>query len=160
MDERHEFESITSQEFSGLSNGCKFLKSYDTSLKQTLLVLEISTEYTPAGSRLDDTKLSNGKGDEPTPCVADIEFSTGNSSSACSEVDSRDRKPDPLDVLDRVKINNTLESPISTIKSVLYDSKEKHLSFNKEELRKVESRLKSVFIEFYRKLRFLKHYRW
>ncbi|KAI7994874.1 hypothetical protein LOK49_LG11G01096, partial [Camellia lanceoleosa] len=48
------------------------------------------------------------------------------------EVNANDYKPDPLEILDHVKINNTLESPISTIKGVLKDSKEKDLSFNKE----------------------------
>ncbi|XAR55887.1 hypothetical protein NMG60_11036120 [Bertholletia excelsa] len=70
----------------------------------------------------------------------------------------RSRRPDPLEILERVKINNTLENPISTIKGVLTDSKEKELSFKKEELRKVEERLKLVFIEFYHKLQLLKHY--
>ncbi|CAI9275886.1 unnamed protein product [Lactuca saligna] len=64
----------------------------------------------------------------------------------------------PLDVLDRVKINNTLESPMSTIRSVLNDSKDKDLRFKKEELKEAESRMKVVFIEFYRKLHLLKHY--
>lgn len=66
---------------------------------------------------------------------------------------------DPLEILERVKINNTLESPISTIKGVFKVSKEEELSFNKPELRKVEERLRHVFIEFYHKLRLLKHYR-
>lgn len=69
-------------------------------------------------------------------------------------------KSDLLDVLDRVKINNTLESPMSTIRSVLNDSKDKDLRFKKEELKEAEGRMKVVFIEFYRKLHLLKHYRW
>ncbi|XP_059655822.1 phosphate transporter PHO1 homolog 10-like [Cornus florida] len=67
-------------------------------------------------------------------------------------------KPAPLEILDHVKIKNTLESPISTIKGVLKDSKERDLSFKKEELRQVEERLKLVFIEFYQKIQLLKHY--
>lgn len=111
-------------------------------------------------SRIEEAMLSNGKLDEPTACALGDASSTINSDSVRrEEAKSREPKPDPLDVLDRVKINNTLESPMSTIKSVLNDSKEKDLSFNKEELRKVEGRLKLVFIEFYRKLRLLKHYR-
>lgn len=70
------------------------------------------------------------------------------------------RDEDPLEILEHVKINNPLESPISTIKGVFKDSKEEDLSFNKPELRKVEERLRHVFIEFYHKLRLLKHYRW
>lgn len=41
---------------------------------------------------------------------------------------------DPLEILEHVKVNNTLESPISTIKGVSKDSKEEDLSFIREEL--------------------------
>ena len=75
------------------------------------------------------------------------------------EVNKDDYKEDPLKILEHVKINNTLESPISTIKGVFKDSKKEDLSFNKEELRKVEERLRHVFVEFYHKLHLLKHYR-
>ena len=75
------------------------------------------------------------------------------------EVNKDDYKEDPLKILEHVKINNPLESPISTIKGVFKDSKEEDLSFNKEELRKVEERLRHVFVEFYHKLHLLKHYR-
>ncbi|KAF3953958.1 hypothetical protein ACB098_03G176200 [Castanea mollissima] len=74
------------------------------------------------------------------------------------EVNKNDYKEDPIKILEHVKINNTLESPISTIKGVFKDSKEEDLSFNKEELRKVEERLRHVFVEFYHKLSLLKHY--
>lgn len=69
------------------------------------------------------------------------------------------QKPSPLDILDRVKMNNPLDSPISTIRGLLNDSKEEELSFKKEELKKAEDQLKHAFIEFYRKLRLLKNYR-
>lgn len=68
------------------------------------------------------------------------------------------QKPSPLDILDRVKMNNPLDSPISTIRGLLNDSKEEELSFKKEELKKAEDQLKHAFIEFYRKLRLLKNY--
>lgn len=80
--------------------------------------------------------------------------------SGCrKEVDVNDDKDDPLQVLEHVKINSTLESPISTIKRVFKDSKEEELSYNKEELRKAEEQLRVAFIEFYHKLCLLKHYR-
>lgn len=84
--------------------------------------------------------------------------------SSCSreyrkETNSNDNKEDPLEILDHVKINNTLESPISTIKGVFKDSKEDELSFNREELKKAEEKLRVAFIEFYHKLHLLKHYR-
>lgn len=64
-----------------------------------------------------------------------------------------------LEILDRVKISNTFDSPISTIKGVFTDTREKDLSYNKDELKEVEERLKIAFIEFYQKLCLLKHYR-
>nr|XP_043608500.1 phosphate transporter PHO1 homolog 10-like [Erigeron canadensis] len=80
-------------------------------------------------------------------------------SSVCRNKANSDKyELDPLDVLDRVRLNNTLESPMSTIRSVLNDSKDKDLRYKKEELKEVEGRLKVVFIEFYHKLHLLKHY--
>lgn len=64
-----------------------------------------------------------------------------------------------LEILNRVKISNTYDSPMSTIKGVFTDNREKGLSYNKEELKEVEERLKVAFIEFYQKLCLLKHYR-
>ncbi|KAF3665147.1 Phosphate transporter PHO1 -like protein 10 [Capsicum annuum] len=72
------------------------------------------------------------------------------------ETDSQ--KADPLEILHHVKIVNTFESPISTIRGVLSESKENDLSYKKEEQKKVEHRLKLVFIEFYQKLGHLKHF--
>ncbi|KAL1551058.1 phosphate transporter PHO1 10-like isoform X1 [Salvia divinorum] len=63
-----------------------------------------------------------------------------------------------LDILDRIKIQNTYDSPMATIKGVFTDTREKGLSYNKEELKEVEERLKTAFIEFYQKLCLLKHY--
>lgn len=84
-----------------------------------------------------------------------------NDGSACREEDNlNDYKQDPLKILEHVKITNTLETPLSTIKCVFKDSKGEELSFKKVELRKVEERMRVVFIEFYQKLRLLKHYRW
>ncbi|KAL6983455.1 hypothetical protein U1Q18_016841 [Sarracenia purpurea var. burkii] len=96
---------------------------------------------------------------ECTAPEANTIVATDSSCVSVEEVKANDFKPDPLEILDHVKINNTLENPISTIKGVLKDSKEWDLSFNKEELRKVEGRLKLVLIEFYRKLHLIKHYR-
>lgn len=64
-----------------------------------------------------------------------------------------------LEILDRVKISNTYDSPMSTIKGVFTDTRDKGLSYKKEELKEVEERLKIAFIEFYQKLCLLKHYR-
>ncbi|XP_057948047.1 phosphate transporter PHO1 homolog 10-like [Malania oleifera] len=84
---------------------------------------------------------------------------TSSCRSVCiEEVHSNDDQTAHFEILERVKINNTLETPMSTIKGVFKDSKEEELSYKKEELRTVEERLKLVFIEFYQKLRLLKHY--
>ncbi|KFK43650.1 hypothetical protein AALP_AA1G154600 [Arabis alpina] len=70
----------------------------------------------------------------------------------------RARRPAPIDVLDRVSINNTQETPGSTIKGVLNQSNHSELKFSRQNLRKVEERLRRAFIEFYQKLRLLKSY--
>ncbi|KAK9052168.1 hypothetical protein SSX86_028796 [Deinandra increscens subsp. villosa] len=89
----------------------------------------------------------------------DSKFDVERIHDACrNRMNSDKYESDPLDVLDRVRINNTLESPMSTIRSVLNDSKDKDLRFKKDELKEVEGQLKVVFIEFYRKLHLLKHY--
>lgn len=64
-----------------------------------------------------------------------------------------------LEILDRVKISNTYDSPMSTIKGVFTDTRDKGLSYKKDELKEVEEKLKIAFIEFYQKLCLLKHYR-
>ncbi|XP_011075648.1 phosphate transporter PHO1 homolog 10 [Sesamum indicum] len=71
---------------------------------------------------------------------------------------TNESKSSHLEILDRVKISNTFDDPISTIKGVLGDSKEKELSCNKEELKEVEERLKVAFIQLHQKLCHLKHY--
>ncbi|GMI90259.1 PHO1 homolog 3 [Hibiscus trionum] len=68
------------------------------------------------------------------------------------------RKPAPLQILNRVKMNNTLATPRSTIKGVLNVPNHTELKFNRENLRKVENQLKRAFVEFYQKLRLLKSF--
>ncbi|CAI0394432.1 unnamed protein product, partial [Linum tenue] len=63
-----------------------------------------------------------------------------------------------LEVLDHVKMNNTSETPRSTIKGFLKVPRHTELKFTRENLRKVEERLKRAFVEFYQKLRLLKSY--
>ncbi|KAG6647337.1 hypothetical protein CIPAW_07G072400 [Carya illinoinensis] len=70
----------------------------------------------------------------------------------------RASRPAPLEVLNRVKINNTLETPRSTIKSLLHYPMQTELKFSRENLRKVEEQLKRAFIQFYQKLRLLKSF--
>lgn len=70
-------------------------------------------------------------------------------------------RPAPLQVLDHVKINNTLETPRSTITGCLNLNvpQPRRMNFTRENLDKVENQLKLAFIEFYNKLRLLKSYR-
>ncbi|XWS40907.1 hypothetical protein CRYUN_Cryun17cG0036400 [Craigia yunnanensis] len=65
-------------------------------------------------------------------------------------------RPAPLDVLDHVKFNVELETPVSTLKGVIKSSKS-DLSFSRQELRKAEEKITQAFVEFYRK-RLLKSY--
>lgn len=65
-------------------------------------------------------------------------------------------KQDLLEILERVKMNDVLESPISTLKGVFGDSNE---PISKKGLKKAEEQLRLVFSEFYQKLRRLKEYR-
>ncbi|KAF8088774.1 hypothetical protein N665_0530s0029 [Sinapis alba] len=61
-------------------------------------------------------------------------------------------------VLDRIRLNKTQETPMSTIRNVLKLSNQEELKFTRENLKKIEERLKNAFIDFYRKLRHLKNY--
>ncbi|XP_010425108.1 PREDICTED: phosphate transporter PHO1 homolog 5 [Camelina sativa] len=67
-------------------------------------------------------------------------------------------RPAPIEVLDRVKMNHTKETPRSTIKSVLQVGNLTELKFSRENLRRVEAKLRRAFVEFYQKLRLLKSY--
>ncbi|XP_039047093.1 phosphate transporter PHO1 homolog 3-like [Hibiscus syriacus] len=70
----------------------------------------------------------------------------------------KEHKPAPLQILDRVKMNNTLATPRSTIKVFLNVPKQSELKFNMENLKRVENKLKRAFVEFYQKLLLLKSY--
>ncbi|XP_058777329.1 phosphate transporter PHO1 homolog 10-like isoform X2 [Vicia villosa] len=83
---------------------------------------------------------------------------TNRSSHHEEEARSNDKRRDPMEILENVKIDNALESPKSTIKNAFTDSNDNELSFNKEELKKVEKQLRLVFVEFYQKLLHLKDY--
>ncbi|XP_068636668.1 phosphate transporter PHO1 homolog 3 [Aristolochia californica] len=75
-----------------------------------------------------------------------------------NELNGLKKRPAPLEVLKHVKFNVALETPRSTLRGILGDSKAKDLIFGKVELKKVELQLKRAFVEFYQKLRLLKSY--
>ncbi|XP_076893222.1 phosphate transporter PHO1 homolog 9-like [Bidens hawaiensis] len=62
-----------------------------------------------------------------------------------------------LEILNHVKMNVTSESAMSTLKTI-FDGTKANLSFNKEELKSAQTKLKQAFVEFHRKLRLLKSY--
>ncbi|KAH0871157.1 hypothetical protein HID58_078179, partial [Brassica napus] len=62
-------------------------------------------------------------------------------------------------VLERIRMNKTRETPLSTIKTILKVHKhEEELRFTRENLKKAEKLLQIAFIEFYQKLGHLKNY--
>jgi len=67
-------------------------------------------------------------------------------------------KPASVEILNRVQLNNTYETPRSTIRGIIKYPGQAELNFTKENLSKVEETLKRAFIEFYQKLRLLKNY--
>jgi len=73
---------------------------------------------------------------------------------------TKETAPEALSVLDRIRLNKNQENPLSTIRNVLKLSNKEDIKFTKENLKKIEERLKNVFIDFYRKLRHLKNYRY
>ncbi|KAF8084116.1 hypothetical protein N665_0733s0005 [Sinapis alba] len=61
--------------------------------------------------------------------------------------------------LERIRMNKTPETPLSTIKTILKVHKhEEELRFTRENLKKAEELLQIAFIEFYQKLGHLKNY--
>ncbi|XP_074381162.1 phosphate transporter PHO1 homolog 3-like isoform X7 [Apium graveolens] len=70
----------------------------------------------------------------------------------------RAKRPAPLEILNHVIINNTLETPRSSIRGILNVPNQAELKFSKENLNKVEEQLKCAFVEFDHKLRLLKSY--
>ncbi|KAF8040471.1 hypothetical protein BT93_B2637 [Corymbia citriodora subsp. variegata] len=120
-----------------------------------LVALRIKVKNPDANSSSLKTNSTNTVTSELSP--SDDLNEDGNSGVCRQKVNGC--RQDPLEVLEHVKIHKPLESPISTLKGVFRDSKDVELRFKKEELRKVEERLRLVFIEFYQKLRLLKLFR-
>lgn len=80
--------------------------------------------------------------EESTHCPGVNEINATNYGNAHQEKDNLiDYKEDPLKILEREKINNSLKSRLPTIKGVIKDSKEQELSIKIEDLKKVEEQL-------------------
>ncbi|KAF8050987.1 hypothetical protein N665_1835s0002 [Sinapis alba] len=71
---------------------------------------------------------------------------------------TRAARPAPLDILDGMRINNTIETPRSTFRGILKVSKSTELKYSRENLKKAELKLMKAFSVFYQKLRLLKSY--
>ncbi|GMI87406.1 hypothetical protein like AT1G69480 [Hibiscus trionum] len=119
--------------------------------------LEVSSNSL-SGSETMDVILDGINQDDESATASEID--TVERSNGCQDVgkNSASQQDDPLEILEKVKINNTFESPLETIKGVFKDSKDGELCFKKDELKKAEGKLRVVFIEFYQKLRHLKQY--
>lgn len=71
-----------------------------------------------------------------------------------------DIRPATLEVLNKVSLTDHPDTPKSTIKRVLKMPKKTVLKFTKDNLKRVEDKLKHAFVEFYHKLKLLKSYRY
>ncbi|KAK8508101.1 hypothetical protein V6N13_055554 [Hibiscus sabdariffa] len=119
--------------------------------------LEVSSNSL-SGSETMDVILQGINEDDVSTTTSEIDAI--EKSKGCQVVanSSDSQQDDPLEVLEKVKINNTFESPMETIKGVFQDSKDNELCFKKDELKKAEGKLRVAFIEFYQKLRHLTQY--
>ncbi|XP_042499329.1 phosphate transporter PHO1 homolog 3-like isoform X1 [Macadamia integrifolia] len=107
---------------------------------------------------IEEFLLNNGGNlDDSSADIDVIELESTKSSIREEKPDSiKGTKPTPLQILNHVKLNNTLETPCSTVKGILKIPMNREL--NLQGLKKVEGQLKQTFIEFYQKLRLLKSY--
>lgn len=111
--------------------------------------LDVIDEATANGH--DQSKNSKGSEDEN-------EIKTINNVMEEKPKNIKANRPPLLNILDRVKMNNTSETPRSTIKRFLNVTGPTELNFSKEQLQRVEDQLKQALIEFHHKLRLLKSY--
>ncbi|XP_031262418.1 phosphate transporter PHO1 homolog 3-like isoform X7 [Pistacia vera] len=120
-----------------------------------LIAFRIKVENPPA-SFFDRTVEMTRLASDIAASTAELSISTP--AGARASMKAPGTRPAPLEILEKVKINNTKETPRSTIKTVLGVPHQTEIKFNRENLRKVEDQLKQAFVEFYLKLRLLKSY--
>ncbi|KAL1804300.1 hypothetical protein ACET3Z_032947 [Daucus carota] len=108
------------------------------------------------GMKASRLKAMNSKNYDDQKDVINENRGTGQELKPMSNM--RTKRPAPLEILNRVTINNTLETPRSSIRGILNVPNQTELKFSKENLSKVEDQLKSAFVEFDHKLRLLKSY--
>ncbi|MCL7052117.1 hypothetical protein MKW94_025142 [Papaver nudicaule] len=150
------------------NGGTAARKHSKSSPSMRILHKSAAIEQIDEGSRegsLSDKYASSGSGRASD--------STDPSTSTTNAVENnvakkKPTRPPPLQILNRVQINNTPETPISTIKGIMNNVNSNgnsvsrlsadDSSFKKENLKKIEGQLRRAFIEFYQKLRLLKSY--
>ncbi|KAM7491033.1 hypothetical protein LguiA_033954 [Lonicera macranthoides] len=112
----------------------------------------------------DDGSINQGKSDDSSDDEDVKEVKPVNQNVVIEEKKAKNfrrksKRPAPLDILDHMTMNNTVETPRSSIKeflNIVPDQTE--LKFSKANLKKVEQQLKRAFIEFHHKLRLLKSF--
>ncbi|XP_028762023.1 phosphate transporter PHO1 homolog 3-like isoform X3 [Neltuma alba] len=147
---------------------------FNSSVEMTHLASDVAnsaaalSSSTPRGTKLhgrvskametiNEDSLGHGQPDDSESKDDQIQLN-GQKFQTDKEKDSRGTQPAPVEVLNHVRLNNTLETPRSTIKNLLNYTTQTELQFNRKNLKKVEEQLKQAFIEFYQKLRLLKNY--
>ncbi|KAI3855309.1 hypothetical protein MKW92_033241 [Papaver armeniacum] len=113
----------------------------------------------PRMDAIDENGHSDESGDDT---VCDGTRASGPTNTTVTEMKEKkmciSRKPASLEILNHVTINNTLETPRSTIKGMFTVNKNNEITFGRENLRKVEDQLQRAFVVFYSELRLLKSY--
>ncbi|XP_017221657.1 phosphate transporter PHO1 homolog 3 [Daucus carota subsp. sativus] len=89
---------------------------------------------------------------------SDDSFSNDAISGGVSKTRGITFRPPPLEILSHVTVNNSIETPRSTIRSVLNIPIQTDLKLTKENLSKVEEQLKRAFTEFYQRLQLLRSF--
>ncbi|XP_074381210.1 phosphate transporter PHO1 homolog 3-like [Apium graveolens] len=107
-----------------------------------------STEESPQGDHPQEASHSNR-------IVPEVTISSSNVTTNTFKITG---KPASLEILNRVTINKSTDTPLPTIKGVLNVPIQTDLKFSPENLSKIEDQLRRAFIEFYNKLRLLKSF--
>lgn len=140
---------------------------------ERVTVMDMIEEDRSLEAQLDESSADQEKGNRENKFIQGLKPMNSKNYDDHKEVDSgkrgvqelkpmnskRAKRPAPLEILNRVTINNTLETPRSSIRGILNVPNQTELKFSKENLKKVEDQLKSAFVEFDHKLRLLKSYR-
>ncbi|KAJ1405806.1 SPX domain [Sesbania bispinosa] len=153
--------------------------SFDSSIEMTRLASDVAASTTalsattPRGVKMnrrvsmpmvieDIKEEGNSQHEQLDDSVDDIPNDNQSTNQRAEEQKTKKNfrriKPASLEVLNRVQLNNTLETPRSTIKGVIKYPGQTELKFTKEKLSQIEEKLKQAFIQFYHKLRLLKNY--